>query len=304
MIDIVGKRTWFFLLSAVLVIVAAVSLAVFRLELGIDFSGGSELTVQFAQDATPDEVAGVVAAQGFTPIVNVDDNQHFRIRTDEELFKDDKTKVMDALTARFGETTQLGFKRGNKDTARETARVGAVAVAVASAGILVYLAFAFRRVPKPFHYGVCAVIALVHNVLIVLGVFSLLGRLANWEIDLALVTGILTVIGYAVNDSIVVFDRIRENHKRYPGSDFGLVVNTSLTETMSRSLITGMGVIFVLVALLLFVGPSIKNLVVTLIVGIISGTYTSIFIAAPLLYAWEKMGRKSPVTGKPARKPA
>jgi preprotein translocase SecF subunit len=132
-----------------------------------------------------------------------------------------------------------------------------------------------------------------------------LGKLANWEIDLSLVTGILTVIGYAINDTIVVFDRIRENHKRYPGTDFGVVVNNSLIEVTTREIITGMGVLFVLIALLLIVGPTIKNLVVTLMVGIYFGTFTSMFVAAPLLVALHKkqLGSFFPKT-EAAKKPA
>jgi preprotein translocase subunit SecF len=157
-------------------------------------------------------------------------------------------------------------------------------------GILLYIAFAFRKMPKPFHYGVSAVAALLLDVIVVLGVFSILGKASNWEIDLALVTGILTVIGYAINDTIVIFDRIRENQKKYPGTDFAVVVNNSLIGVMTRELMTGLGVLFILVALLLFVGPTIKNLVVVLMVGIYFGTFTSMFVASPLLVVWEKHG--------------
>ncbi|MDP2918834.1 MAG: protein translocase subunit SecF [Dehalococcoidia bacterium] len=289
MIDIVSRRLWFFLLSALLIIICAVSLGVFGLKTGIDFASGSELTVQFNQPVSlkSTDIEKELAKLGYTANVEVDSEANYHIRT-IQLNPQEKAKVKETLVTKFGELTEKSFESVDPLIARETTRAAVIAVAVASIGILLYMAFAFRKVPKPFHYGICAVIALVHDVLIVLGVFSILGRLAGWEIDLALTTGILTVIGYAVNDTIVVFDRIRENQKRYVGTDFGLVINTSLTATMSRSLVTGMGVFFVLVALILFVGPAIKNLAVVLMVGILTGTYTSVFIAAPMLYVWDK----------------
>lgn len=306
MIDIVGKRLWFFLLSALLVIICAASLGIFGLKTGIDFASGSELTVQFNQPVTLKgaDLEQELASLGYTANVEVDSEANYHIRT-VQLDAQKKASVKEALSTKFGALTEKSFESINPLIARETARAAVIAVAVASIGILLYLAFAFRKVPKPFHYGVCAVIAIVHDVLIVLGVFSILGKLANWEIDLVMVTGILTVIGYAVNDTIVVFDRIRENQRKYPATDFGLVINTSLTETMSRSLVTGMGVFFVLVALILVVGPSIKNLAVVLMVGVATGTYTSIFISAPMLYVWEKgdWGTLSPKT-EPVKKAA
>jgi preprotein translocase subunit SecF len=172
--------------------------------------------------------------------------------------------------------------------AKSTTRTAIIAIIVASVAMLIYVSWAFRKMPKPFRYGTCSVVAIVHDVIVVLGIFSILGVIANWEIDLGLVTGVLTVVGYAINDTIVIFDRIRENVRRYPSTDFELVVNNSLMETMSRSLITGSGVIFVLIALKLFVGHAIDSLVVTLLVGILAGTYTSICIAGPLLVSWEK----------------
>jgi preprotein translocase SecF subunit len=124
--------------------------------------------------------------------------------------------------------------------------------------------------------------------LVILGVFAVLGKIANWQIDLALVTGILTVIGYAINDTIVIFDRIRENQSKFPRVDFAIIVNNSLINVVTREIITGMGVFFVLIALLLIAGPTIKNLVVVLMIGIYFGAFSSMFVAAPLLVALDK----------------
>jgi preprotein translocase subunit SecF len=289
MAGIVGKRLWFFLLSAFIIVVCVVSLGVFGLKTGGDFSGGSELTLSFEETVTTKDVAQVVTDAGYSGHVKKTDQLNsIIIRTTAELTTEQKNKLEEDLTAKFGPLTEESVDIVDPIVAKSTARVAIIAVVIASVAMLIYISWAFRRMPKPFRYGTCSVIALAHDVIVVLGVFSILGVIANWEIDLALVTGILTVIGYAINDTIVVFDRIRENVKRYPGIGFELVVNNSLMETMSRSLITGSGVIFVLIALMLFVGPSIQNLVVVLLVGILTGTYTSICIAAPLLVSWEK----------------
>jgi len=172
--------------------------------------------------------------------------------------------------------------------ATETTRNAVIAVAVAAIGILLYIAWAFRRMPNPFRYGACAIIALVHDALIALGIFSILGGTMNWEIDLSFVIGILAVIGYSVNDTVVIFDRIRENSAKDTRSDFAVVVNNSLVETLGRSLNTVLTTLFVVIALLLFVGASIQNFAVVLLIGIISGSYSSIGIAPLLLVVWRK----------------
>ena len=289
MINIVGKRMWFFAVSAILLVVCVVSLAVFGLKTGIDFASGSLLTVKFDQAVKPADVQSELPGFGYTGTVELDAQGNIVIRT-VELTPEQKAALKSALTAKFGNLTELGFENVDPIVAKQTAQAAIIATAVASVGILLYIAFAFRKMPKPFHYGVSAVAALLLDVIVVLGVFSILGKVANWEIDLALVTGILTVIGYAINDTIVIFDRIRENQKKYPGTDFAVVVNNSLIDVMTRELMTGLGVLFVLISLLLFVGPTIKNLVVVLMVGIYFGTFTSMFVASPLLVVWEKHG--------------
>ena len=172
--------------------------------------------------------------------------------------------------------------------AAETARIAAIAIGVAAVGILLYITWAFRRMPKPFRYGVCALIALGHDVLIALGIFSILSTTLGWEINLMFITGILAVVGYSVNNTVVVFDRIRENLNRGVSPNFDVVVNNSLVETLGRSLNTSLTTLFVVLALLLFVGASIQNFAVVLLIGIIAGTFSSICIAPNLLVTWEK----------------
>ncbi len=172
--------------------------------------------------------------------------------------------------------------------ALETARNTAIAVVIAVIGILLYVTWAFHRMPKPFRYGASAIIALIHDTLVAIGVFSILGGVLNWQVNLMFITGILAVIGYSVNNVVVVFDRIRENLKMGVSSSFEVVVNNSMTETLGRCLNTSITTLITLLALALFVGATIQNFVVVLIVGIIAGTFSSTFIAPSLLVVWDK----------------
>ena len=172
--------------------------------------------------------------------------------------------------------------------AAETTRNAFLAVLAAAVLILLYISFAFRKVTKPWRYGACAIIALLHDVLVVLGVFSILGWVANLQIDSLFITALLTVVGFSVHDTIVVFDRIRENMTRRTSETFEQVVNASLVQTMARSLNTSLTVLFTLSALTLFGGESIRVFTGALLLGIFSGTYSSIFNASMLLVIWER----------------
>ena len=172
--------------------------------------------------------------------------------------------------------------------ASETTLRAFLAVVAASVCILLYVWFSFRKVAKPWRYGACAIIALLHDVLVVLGIFSILGWLLNVQVDTLFITAVLTVVGFSVHDTIVVFDRIRENMQRRTAETFDQVVNASLVQTMARSLNTSLTVIFTLTALTLFGGLSIRTFTLALLIGIISGTYSSIFNASMLLVMWEK----------------
>jgi len=288
MFDIIGKRFWFFLISGGVILIGVIFLAVFGLKPGIEFSSGSMMTVSFEQEVTQSELRQELGRLGYTDaIVQSTEGGNFYIRT-AKLSEEEKAGLEDALKARFGNLEEAEFYSVSPMVAIETVHNTAIGIAVAAICMLLYISWAFHRMPNPFRWGTCAIISLVHDVLVVVGVFAILGGIFGWQIDLMFVTGILTVIGYSVNDTIVIFDRIRENLLKSAGADFEVVVNNSLLETMSRSLITGLGTLFVLIALILFVGASIQNLVVALLVGIITGTYSSIGTAAPLLVVWEK----------------
>ncbi|MFC2005151.1 protein translocase subunit SecF [Chloroflexota bacterium] len=288
MFDIIGKRFWFLFIAGVVILVCLISLVTFGLEAGVEFSSGSVMTVGFEQKVEKSELAQVLADLGYPNViiqrVGEDD---FLVRL-PELDGQAKTKLETGLTAAIGNLEVKEFDSVSPMVATETTRNAAIAVAVAAIGILLYITWAFHRMPHPFRYGICAIIALLHDTLVALGVFSILGGILGWEINLMFVTGILAVIGYSVNDTVVAFDRIRENLTRDMKSDFELVVNNSLVETMSRSLNTSLTTLFVILALLLFVGTAIQNFAVVLLAGIIAGTYSSLFIAPSLLVVWQK----------------
>jgi len=289
MTDIVGKRSRFFLISGIIIIVSIVSLANLGLKPGIEFSSGSMMTIHFEEQVIDtDELKQEVARSGYpNAIIQQTGEGDFLIRTGE-LTSEGKAAITNALTARFGTVTESEFHSVSPMVATETARNAGIAIGVAAIGILLYITWAFRKMPKPFRYGVCALIALGHDVLIALGIFSILSAILSWETNLMFITGILAVVGYSVNNTVVVFDRIRENLRRGISPNFEDVVNNSLVETLGRSLNTSLTTLFVVLALLLFVGASIQNFAVVLLIGIIAGTFSSICIAPNLLIVWER----------------
>ena len=288
MFDIIGKRFWFFLISGAVILIGIISLATVGLPTGIEFSSGSMLTVSFEETVDYARFKEEMTNLGYTDaIIQRTGEGDFLIRT-HELTDEEKAQIETAMTARFGQLSEAQFNSVSPQVAAETAHNAGIAVAVAAVGILLYVTWAFRRMPKPFHYGACAIIALVHDALIAMGVFSILGAVLNWEINLMFITGLLAVIGYSVNNTVVIFDRIRENLTRGISADFEPAVNSSLVETLSRSVNTSLTTLVVVLALFLFVGATIQNFVVVLIIGIIAGTFSSVCIAPSLLVVWDK----------------
>jgi len=287
-LDIINKRFRFFLVSGGILLIGIIALATFGLETGIEFSSGSMMRVSFEQPVEQGAVKQALVDLGYgSAIVQNTGERDFLIRTGE-LTSEEKIAIQDALGAKFGSLSEAEFYAVSPMVATETAQNAAIAVAVAALGILLYVTWAFHRMPKPFRYGTCAIIALVHDALVALGVFSILGALLRWEINLMFITGILAVIGYSVNNTVVVFDRIRENLLLGISPDFEVVVNNSLIETLGRSLNTSLTTLLVVLALFLFVGASIQNFAAVLLVGIIAGTFSSIGVAPSLLVVWEK----------------
>jgi preprotein translocase subunit SecF len=302
--NIIGKRFWFFLISGLLIVIGIVSLATFGLKAGIEFSSGSMLTVKFETLVDYAQFKQAIIEMGYTnAIIQRTGQGEFLIRT-RELSEEEKTQLEASLSDKLGTLSESQFYSVSPLVATETARNAATAVAVALVGILLYVTWAFRKMPNPFRYGTCAVIALLHDVLVTVGLFSLLGGLLGWEINLMFVTGVLTIIGYSINNTIVVFDRIRENEIKGISASFETVVNSSVVETMGRSFNTSITTLITTVALLLFVGSTIQNFAIVLLIGIIAGTYDSVFVAPGLLVVWDRgewgrfIGRATPAQAK------
>jgi preprotein translocase subunit SecF len=302
-LNIVGKRYWYFGFSLLVIIPGLIAMGMHWAQTGqpfrlaIDFTGGTMLELKFAKPQTfqTDDVVRVFGAFNLAPNevqVQPSGTDSLIIRT-KEIDNDTKVQAEKALRDKYGDFTELRAESVGPAIGSEVTQRASMAVALAAIGILLYITLAFRRVPQPFRYGVCAIIAMVHDVLVVLGAASILGLLFAWEVDSLFLTALLTVIGFSVHDTIVVFDRIRENMGRLRGIPFEEVVNHSILQTLDRSINTQLTVLFTLAALILFGGITVQHFVVTLFIGILSGSYSSIFNAAPLLVVWEnnELGR-------------
>ena len=288
MLDIVGKRFWFFLISGILIIIAVVSLAVFGLKPSIEFSSGSLLTLAFEEPVEYSDLRQEVSDLGYSDaIVQQTGGNTFLIRT-QEITDEQKDALEEGLTARFGKASEASFNSVSPLVASETARNAFIAVAVSMVGMLLYVTYAFRRMPSPFRWGTAFVIALFHDILVTVGLFALFGGIFGWEMNLMFITGILAIVGVSLDNTIVVFDRMRENQRMGVSTDFAVVVNRSQIETISRSLNTSITLLIVCIALLLFVGGTIQNFIIVLMIGVIAGTFDSVFVAPGLLVVWYK----------------
>ena len=289
--DFVGKRIWFFMISALVLLPGVVFLIIAPgLKPGIDFTGGSTIMFDVTDPVTQERLRSVMTDIGHPDAVvqKMGDEKTFFIRT-KELRDDEKDGVIEEIQRRAspGGVNLLAFDLVSPIVAAETVLNAFYAVVAAAVGIFLYLWWAFRNVPSPFRYGLAAIVALVHDSMIVIGIFAILGELAGIEVNTMFLVAILTVIGYSVNDTIVVFDRLRENIILYPNRTLSQSANISIMESMGRSLNTSLTLLFTLLALLLVGGETIRIFLWVLIIGVIAGTYSSIGIATPLLVVWE-----------------
>ena len=302
MLDIVGKRRWYFLLSAIILLPGIISLMIPpALDPGIEFTSGSALRVTFAGEVSEEDIRSVLADLGHSEalIQKISDREVF-IRTDALLPEVPGTSdpqgqpisevalIRAELEERVGPIDAISDDTVSSIVAGETVRNAVIVVLLAALGILIYVTWAFRRIPNPFRYGVAAIVALVHDMLLIIGVFSILGKAIDLEVNSMFIVGLLTVLGYSVNDTIVVFDRIRENVARDVNRPLAGVINASILEVIGRSLNTSFTTLFVLLALLLFGGPTIREFLLVVAIGVMVGTYSSICIASQYLVMWEQ----------------
>lgn len=293
-LDFVSKRPWFFLISLVVLVPGILFLAIAPgVKPGIDFTGGSATTMEFSAPVEQQDLRVELAAIGHPDaVVQRVDETTFFVRTKE-------LSGASVITGPLGEALapitveSRAFDLVSPVVAFETVRNAFWAVLAAAVGIFIYVWWAFRNVPSPFRYGTAAIVALVHDAMIVLGIFAILGELFDVEVNTMFLIALLTVIGYSVNDTIVVFDRLRENVLLYPNRGLEEIANLSISETLGRSLNTSLTLMFTLLALLLFGGSTIRVFLWVLAIGVVAGTYSSIAVATQVLIVWEtrKLGR-------------
>jgi preprotein translocase subunit SecF len=293
--DFISRRNWFFIISFVVMLVSIISLLIpDGLNTGLEFTGGSSMTLEFQEDVSQEELRSQLTSLGHQQAVIQrlgEGNFFIRTRTLEEAQSNEaseREKIISDLSSNLGTSVEIrDFFSVSPIIASETVKNAILIMAIASVVILIYITWAFRRVPSPFRYGISAILALMHDVVVVVGIFSIAGRIFNLEVNAMFIAGVLTIIGYSVHDTIVVFDRIRENLIRGIGRDLSSTINISIQDTIGRSLNTSMTMLFAIMALLLFGGPTIQDFLIVLFIGIIVGTYSSIWIASQILLVWE-----------------
>jgi preprotein translocase subunit SecF len=288
--NILGKRYLFFALSTLLIVPGLILLFAGGMPLSIDFTGGSLLEVSFS-DAAPgtEDIYAVYDAQNIEDAtVQTTEIGSFIIRS-QFLENEVRDSVLVALSEAIGEPTVVRFDSVGPSIGQQVTSRGAQAIAIASILVVLFIAWSFRGVQNAFRYGVSAILAMLHDVALIFSITAIGARLFGWEIDSLFLTALLTVIGFSMQDSIVVFDRIRENSNIHRRLDFETLVNHSIVQTLQRSINTQlMTVEFLLLALAMFGGITLQQFAVVLLVGLLSGTYSSIFVAAPILVVWEK----------------
>jgi len=295
-LDVIGKRNWYFALSGTIIAIGLFFLITSGLKPGIEFTSGSALQVTFKRPVTASEVGRTISRLGVPNMVQISEGKTAFIRM-RELRRDSPklASVREALKRDFGEYGKESFSYVGPTISAELIRKAVLSIVIASVLIVMYLSgrFAIGGVASGVKFGVCAVAALIHDVLVITGMFAVLGALRGWEIDSLFVTALLTIIGFSVHDTIVVFDRIRENLKhRLRGETFEALANRSILQTFSRSINTSLTVLLTLGALIALGGPIIQHFYIALFAGIVAGTYSSIFNATPLVVVWERIGNR------------
>jgi preprotein translocase subunit SecF len=307
-VNFVGKRHWFIISSLLVIAIGLISLFMPNgLNPGLEFTGGSSMTLEFDRQVAQDELRISLAELEHPDAViqRVGEDSYFvRTVTLSETSSgetSEREKILQGLQDKLDVNVRnVDYFSISPSIATETVRNAIIIVGTSAIAILFYITWAFRRIPSPFRYGFAAILALIHDVLIVVGLFSILGRFFGLEVNAMFIAGILTIIGYSVHDTIVVFDRIRETLGRNVIRDLDVAINVSIEDTLARSLNTSLTMLFTILALMLFGGSTIVDFLVVLLIGIVVGTYSSICIASQILLVWEneemgKIFRKFPI---------
>tara|TARA_Y100000817_G_scaffold81456_1_gene62733 strand:- start:2907 stop:3818 length:912 start_codon:yes stop_codon:yes gene_type:complete len=298
MINIVAKRMWFLIASTIILIVGILSLTFPpHLNLGIDFLSGTGVTVRFVDDVSSSQIENQFTKIGLDSpsIQSMGDNTYF-IRTEKlsdfDVENNDSTVSRNDLEKSIEEIDKnadiIEIESVGTRVAEGTIRNSIVAVSVASFFVMIYVLYAFRRLEKSYRFAFSAVLTLVHDVVLVTGIYALLGHIFGLQVNSVFIVALLTVIGYSVNDTIVIFDRIRENQIKFPDNKYSSNINISINESIIRSLGTSITTLLVLFSMLILGGSTLREFIVVLILGVVVGTYSSIFIASQFLIIWEE----------------
>ncbi len=287
------RYNWlWFTISLVLIIPGIIGLAAFGLKVGIDFRGGLLIELKFDEQSEEvnQKIREALGEINLENLVVQSAGQGSVLLRTEPVDEEKHQQILTRLHEQIGQAEEIRFENVGPTVSKDLTRKAIIAVIVASFAIIFYIAYAFRGVPKPassWRFGLTAAAALLHDLLFVVGMFAILGHFYHYEVDSLFITALLTVMGFSVHDTIVVFDRIRENLKRFPALSLAENANISLGQTLARSLATSLTVIFVLLTLFLLGGETTKPFILALLLGITIGTYSSIFNATPLLVVWE-----------------
>jgi preprotein translocase subunit SecF len=296
MIDIVKRRYLYFGISLLVIVPGMIALLVWGLPLAIDFKGGSLLDIRFTSGTVPQpaQVSALYTENGFSDSIVQTSGTNGLIIRSLDMTDAQRNQLISSMESHFGSIITVNrFESVGPSVGQEVAKRAAGAVGLAALGILLYITLAFRGVSHAFRYGVAAIIAMLHDVAVVIGVEAIIAHFFHWEVDSLFLTALLTVIGFSVHDTIVVFDRIRENLNVYRKLPYETVVNHSIVQTLVRSINTQLTVMLTLLSLALFGGVTIRHFVIILLVGVFSGTYSSIFNASPILVVWENQEWKT-----------
>lgn len=292
--NIMGKIKIWFAISLITLMAGILALFVYKLKIGIDFTGGSLLEISIPESANKEKIEQIYSEEKLEYTTISTAGQGILVRS-KEINENRKNEIVSAINSRLGEGNKIEEKRFETigpTVSSDLIRKAIISVILASLGIVFYIAFAFRKMSDrglSWRFGISAIVALIHDLFIAAGLFAFFGHLFGWEIDSLFITALLTVMGFSVHDTIVVFDRLRENLRKYAGDPFINIANASLVQTFSRSINTSFTILLTLASLLLLGGDSIKPFVFTLFVGIFVGTYSSIFIATPTVVIWQNI---------------
>lgn len=303
MFNLVEKRRWFFTVSVILILLSLGMLVLTQvrfgmpLRLAVDFTGGSLFVLHFDGPATETAIQAVFAANGLTETIiqrlgRPEDNT-WQVRT-REVTPEQVRAIFSDLAAKVAPVNRdlSTYESVSPIVGGEVTRAAGIAITVAAVIIVGFIWWSFRRVPHSVRYGVSAIAAMFHALIIVIGFYALMGFLQGWEVDALFLTAVLTVTSFSVQDTIVMFDRIRENILRYREEPFERIANRSILETIHRSLATQLNAIFVMIAIILFGGETIRPFITAMLVGMLVGTYSSFGVAVPLVVAWEKAAER------------